>query len=353
MTAYLIFIALIVLLLCLDYISKREGYGLLTVLSVLAVILFSGLRYETGYDYLNYQYFFSDATTRQLFIDGIEPGFILVTALPKLLGLDPAWLFFVFSTAIIFFLFRGIRLYTVNVRIALLVFLLIPGLFLNSFSILRQSMAMVLLLNAYFYLQDKKPLKFWLFVLLAASFHYSALLVVPFYWLSTKLSNQARWVVLIGIPVSLILAQMNVLGLVVGVILGNSKFAAYMEYQDAGTSLVKLIVLNVSIIPYLIFYDRMDKMNRSLLVLLVFGLMLTNIFANVGAITRIAYYFKIFEIVLLGNLLIYFKAGLNRVLMCLLIFCYFFIMFYTSLSFDYNEVSEYPRLTPYKTIFEQ
>ncbi len=352
MTAYLFFIAIIVFLLFLDYFTKRQGYGIFTIIALLVIIFFSTIRHETGYDYLQYVGMMKGSAS--ILIDAnMEWGFVGLVSLLQLFGADYFWLFFVIGTASILYFFRGSQLYTLNVRIALLIYLLVPGLFLNSFSIIRQGLAIVIMFNAYYYLFEKRYFCFWLWSVWGIMFHYSALFALPFFWLATKLSGRARLIMILGIPLSLVLAQMNVIGFVFGILLGNSKFSAYLEYKDAGSSIVKLLVLNLSVLPYLCFYDRMDKINRSFLVLAVWGLILTNIFSSVAAVTRISYYFRIFEIILLANIASYFKKGGSQMIFCTLLFIYFFIMFYSSLLFDYTSVEEYPKLTPYQTIFEK
>ena len=157
----------------------------------------------------------------------------------------------------------------------------------------------------------------------------------------------------IGIPLSLILYKLNFIDTVITALLGSSRFVVYAEYEDAGASFVKLLVLNLSVVVYLFFYKKMDKQNRSMLALAVIGLLLLNTCASVGAITRISYYFKIFEIVLLANIVSYFRASLNRVAACTCISIYFFAMFYSALYRDYTAVDTYPKMTPYQTIWER
>lgn len=352
MIAYIIFIFVILILLSIDFIWNTEGYGVLMLIAVSLVVLFTILRFETGYDYLNYVGFLN-LDIGELIDRKLELGFVVVVSLLKFFNIDYFWLFFLCGVSIVLFLFRGIKLYTENIRIAFLIFLLIPGLFLNSFSIMRQSLAIVFLFNAYYYLWYKCYRYWWCFFILALLFHYSVLFTLPFVWLAIRLEKKANVILLIGIPLSLFLAQINILNIALGLILGNSKFSVYLEYGDAGTNLFKLIVLNISVLPYLFFYKRFNELERSLLILVVFGLVLLNIFSNIGAITRISYYFKIFEIVLLSNVVSFFKKGWSRIIFCAILFVYFFSMFYSSLYFDYTEVNEYPKLTPYKTIFER
>ena len=351
MILYLFFIGLVSLLFVVEYFYKEEGYSYLTVFSILVIILFVVFRHEVGYDYLNYISYFNSSVS-SLIERKIELGFVGLVAILKFLGANYFWLFFIIGIAIIAFLFHGIKLYTQNVRIALLIYLLIPGLFLNSLSIIRQSLAIVILFNAYYLFFSKRYLYCFFLIGLGVLFHYSSLLIIPFFFLATKLENRARVLLLTGLPLSLLLAKLNILNVILTAVLGNSKFGVYIGASDE-TNFIKLLVLNVSVIPYLFFYERLDKLNRTLLILIIFGLILFNVFANVTAISRITYYFKVFEVVLLANLVSFFKRGWSQAIVCICIFIYFFVMFYASLSYDYSSVVEYPKMTPYKTIFSQ
>ncbi len=144
--------------------------------------------------------------------------------------------------------------------------------------------------------------------LLAFLFHYSSLLVLPFFLLAPKLQGKVKWLIWIGIPLSLILYKLNFIDTVITALLGSSRFI--MEYEDAGTGF-RQIVGAESIRSGVFVFTKMDKQNRSMLALAVIGLLLLNTCASVGAITRISYYFKIFEIVLLANIVSYFRASLN------------------------------------------
>ncbi|MFR1361650.1 EpsG family protein [Alistipes ihumii] len=352
MIVYLAFIGLVISSFSLDYLYKKEGCGIFALFAILLTILLVILRYYVGYDYDTYSYFFGESIS-SLIDKKLEWGFIGIVWFLHLFEADPFWLFFCFGVGIIGFILHGVKLYTRNVRIAFLIYLLIPGLFLNSLSIIRQALAIAILFNAFYYYCNKRYKTFWILFLLAFLFHYSSLLVLPFFLLAPKLQGKAKWLIWIGIPLSLILYKLNFIDTVITALLGSSRFVVYAEYEDAGASFVKLLVLNLSVVVYLFFYKKMDKQNRSMLALAVIGLLLLNTCASVGAITRISYYFKIFEIVLLANIVSYFRASLNRVVACTCIFIYFFAMFYSALYRDYTAVDTYPKMTPYQTIWER
>lgn len=352
MSVYLFFAGLVTLLLSMDYFQRRNGYGLFMLVALFLTILLVVMRYEVGYDYLNYVDLYQ-RNISELINNKQEWGFVGVVGILQFLHADYFWLFCVLGVSIILLMFRGVKLYTANVRLAFLIYLLTPGLFLNSLSIMRQAMAIVLLFNAFYYYYQKKYKTFWGFYLLGILFHYSCLLVLPFFLIVPLLQKKAKLIILIGIPLSLMMSKWNLPGYLFSYLLSGTKFVFYAEFQDVGASFVKLLVLNLSVALYLFFYKSMSELERSLLVLIAMGLMLLNVCASVGAITRISYYFRIFEIVLLANMLSRFKKMQLQIVVSTCVIIYYFIMFYSSLAFDYQHVNTFPKLTPYQTILSR
>lgn len=352
MTVYLLFIGIVVLLLSADYLHRKNGYGSFTWLALFLTVCLVVMRYETGYDYQNYvDIYLSDLSS--LSERKLEWGFVGLVGVLRTLQAGPYWMFFLLGISIVCLAFRGIKLYTPNVRIALLIYLLTPGLFLNSLSILRQATAIVLVFNAFYYAYTKQYRTFWGFYLSGCLFHYSCLLVLPFFLLAPRLQSKAKMLVLIGIPVSLVLSKIDLMGFLLSHLLGSTKFVFYAGFEDGGTSFAKLLVLNASVVLYLLFYKGMSRLDRSLLVLVTIGLILLNICSNIGAVTRISYYFRIFETVLLANIVSRFGAMRSQIIVCTCISVYYFAMFYSSLSFDFHQVESYPKLTPYRSILSQ
>lgn len=246
---------------------------------------------------------------------------------------------------------HGISLYTVNFRIAFLIYLLTPGLFLNSFSIIRQGLAIALLFNAYYYLYTKELKLFYLYTIAAVCFHYSVLAALPFILFSLKFRDYAKTFIIIGIPISLILSKFQIIPHIIGLILGDTRFIAYANFTDTGTSFTKLLILNTIILFYLFFANRLNSLNKSLLMIVAMGLMLTNICSSVAAITRIGYYFKIFDCVLIANITQNIKKTNYRLLLIILVVSYYFALFFNALIVDI-QFDDFPKLTPYKTFID-
>lgn len=347
MIYYIIFIITIGILLVIDNLIDKKHIGLFTYLAIILTICFVIFRDCIGYDYLQYKWMFSSK------LEGItrvrlEPAFVFISDIFNYFRISYYWGFTFFGFASITLLCRAIPFYTSNFRFAFLIYLLIPGLFLNSFSILRQSIAIVLVFNSFHYLIIGKRKSFFLWLFSAFLFHYSAIIVIPFLYLSRKFINHTVLIVIIGIPVSILLAKLNVVSFILNSILQGTTYGVYAGFEDDGTSTIKLMALNSSILFYTIFFKKVNYVSKLFILLLSIAMMFSNIFSSVGALTRIAYYFRICEISIVPNIISTFKTQYIRMLLIIIFVSYFFTQFYNSLEID-THLNYLPKLTPYKS----
>ena len=263
MWQYNLFIGSIVFLLIADQFTTKKRLGFFGIIAIFITITFVVCRDYVGYDYANYVQFFSYSVDK-LIERRLEWGFIGTTAIIRLFTDNYFWLFFVVGLSTIVLVSHGISLYTANFRIAFLIYLLTPGLFLNSFSIIRQGLAIALLFNAYYYLYTKELKLFYLYTIAAVCFHYSVLAALPFILFSLKFRDYAKTFIIIGIPISLILSKFQIIPQIIGLILGDTRFIAYANFTDTGTSFTKLLILNTIILFYLFFANRLNSLNKSL-----------------------------------------------------------------------------------------
>ncbi len=112
------------------------------------------------------------------FSSWVEPGFRLLVWVIALFTDDPQWLVIVTSLiihgAVSLFLYRNAK----NVYLAFF-FYMTMMLYPSYLCIMRQALAIAVLLFAYEALKRRRHVRFFLLVLLAASFHTSALLFLP------------------------------------------------------------------------------------------------------------------------------------------------------------------------------
>lgn len=193
MLPYCLLLLLIVVLglfLCERKPSRHSDTIFLGIVS-LALILFAALRADTvGIDYPMYQTYFERMHREgwQFLIGSeneyrIEFGFSLLNYIVSLFSGDVRVLMAVMAVLIVVMatavLYRDGSLPWVG----MFVFVSF-NFFGNSMSFIRQSLAIGIFLFAIRYLKEKRFVPYLLILLLAASFHKSMLLLLPFYFLA-------------------------------------------------------------------------------------------------------------------------------------------------------------------------
>ncbi len=152
----------------------------------LLLALTAGLRYGIGFDYVNYPPLFE--AIRSLSWGGLisykyEIGFSAFSKLLMLISADTTFLYCVYA-----FLMMGIVGYVIWRRSAIpwLSFFCFVTLnfFASAMNLLRQTFAAFIFLLALPYLKKRRIIPYMLLVLLAASVHKTALILIPVYFIA-------------------------------------------------------------------------------------------------------------------------------------------------------------------------
>lgn len=193
-------------------ITKFYDHDVLGLIVVLcACILFFGLRYNVGKDYMSY---FNNAEfklwnqpqkgTGEYF----EPAFRSLYLIGSFFGL-PSYSIFLLSGSIIYlFLFAGIKNYSNSISLSFFIFFAC-GLFFFSFNELRQFIAVSIVFYAYRFCIEKKPLCWLLIIFFAMLFHKSAAITLPLYFLSRVPLN--KWFINILLILAPILREIDMM----------------------------------------------------------------------------------------------------------------------------------------------
>lgn len=344
MEFYLSFIFIISFFLILDYYIKPKG-NFFEYVALLIIIIVTGVRVNVGYDYVNYH----DNYLRGYLDPGLEPGYLFFINILRFFGASPYVMFFLMGLGIYSFFYAGIRKYTLHSGIALIIYMLIPGLYLNSLSIIRQELAISIAFFAFYFLEKKNYKKYFLLMLLAFSFHLTVIFVFFIHIIAIKF---ARKLVpkhyFIFIIISLIFSVLHLEKYVV-----QYTYSKYTDLMSDGeqVNIVKTIILNSVVILSLFFYKTLCKKERNkyIFFFVVLATIMVNIFSSFTVFTRISYYFRAYEVILIAELVFVF-APKYRSLITFLAFCYYFALFAGSLNNDIKiDYKQESKLTPYKT----
>lgn len=157
-------------------------------LSVMFLLMWvvSTFRYGMGNDYFSYIRIFDEihsASWGEAFTLGYEPAFTALTKVITLVSYNPEVMYGIYALLILAPVAYSIYRHSDSVWISVTVYLCLT-FFYTSLNFIRQSMAVSLLILCYSFIKQRKIIPVMIFAVLAALFHYTALIFIPFYLLT-------------------------------------------------------------------------------------------------------------------------------------------------------------------------
>lgn len=348
-----IFIFLFVYLLILRVLIRQDKRLQLSVLGGLGLWLVLALRSSyCGVDLVmgaagsaNYYNMFVRAGEESFFniirgdlthISSMETGWLIYCKLVSFLTKD--FQIFMAITALIQISLIGFVLYKYSIDIILsYIVYFCFGLYVMSFSGLRQSTAFSITFFSYYFLEGGKKLKFVLVTVLASLIHSSSLIfliALPLRYL--KLSSVKSVVAVIVIV--LLLPFLSVIVTSVVPLLFENR---YQHYQDEGGSITLFLVyVLLFLLSLKIKYQNQHlSLVRNLIMMAAACQSLGYI--GSGAITRIGFYFSIFFTLLYPELVRVYSDKKNKEALTLILSVALFGFFYLTNKDGYLNVVPY------------
>jgi len=364
-----------------DFSKKYQKYNFpYYVNCILILILIAGLRYRIGSDTLVYRSFFEKIpTVLKLNIDyfvnnkNYEPGWILLNSITKSFGLS------FYSLQIIHALFLngliGALIWRITkykyLSILCYVIILYPNL---NFEILRQSVSVAFFIWGYFKLAVKKNSSYYLLILFATLFHYSAivLFLIPFtvkYIKRLIYKPYALLLTSITIYICAMLLKVSIGELMLLLPIMNDKAFVYfsdMEESIFSLSFVFNLLLNVGLPIYIIkSIGRQYLTNNAnpivdprytklFLILCSISVMVYCLAAPLPIFYRFNWYFLVFGVLLYPYLIDNIKSfRLNKKYGIILVFVILIVKSRVYFTRDENNVAIYEKYYPYSSVFHE
>lgn len=329
----------------LVYISRNERYKFLFEVSIVLLICFYGIRYNYGNDYSAYLQMFNEinsysSVTYSTDSHGIERGWLFLNRLFAPSGFFPL----VFLLTILQFtsIYILIKKYVNNNNryLALFIYLFTSGLMLTMLSMMRQCLAMSLVLLSIPFIINKK---FWFsipLIYLAAQFHQSAymLLLLPISVLLQKLRPKTYYFSFIIIFILLFVSS-NSLHNLMGYTI-ETYFEKYMYHfeSDRNLQLGSGIGFMFSIVFFcaIVLSDKHFDTDQSWFMKMT---AISYMFIPLGFITpligRVGTYFSVLAPIGIPNFFKYSKGKFIPSAICAL---YLLNLLYTYFQFFYSDI---------------
>lgn len=202
-------------------LQKRMWMPCLFVLMV-----FFGLRAYVGDDWTGYHVVYQFVKPNDFHLNifashsfRFEPGFAILAYLCRFIGGSEGYLFFqsVITLIQVVLLVKFFRRYSDNLPLSFIIFLAMGGLVM-LINTMRNTIAILLFLNGLHYIQERKPLPYFLYCTAALTFHVSSALFFPLYWVLNHRVSKWFYLFLFVLCNAVVLLKIPVLSIGVGTI---------------------------------------------------------------------------------------------------------------------------------------
>lgn len=254
------FINCTIILFSIIFLYKKNNKNLLNniylgVIGVLLLII-AGFRGDFAADYNGYANlfnYFNNFSFKEIFQTKFaqEIGYVLLNRIIGVFTKDSIYLMVITSLIIITLFFKEFKKYSRYIWLSVLMFVTV-GSFYTSFNILRQILAVAIIFSGSKYLYDRNLTKFSCIVLLAASFHKSAIVMIFFYFiLNYKFNMKNLLITLFALSVSMIYLERIIC------LIQNIFYAYYIDGSYGMTGFnYKNVVLPLAILLFVLLHSR-------------------------------------------------------------------------------------------------
>lgn len=338
--------------------SKRIKKWMIYIVLFLFVVQV-GLRWETGTDWDYYLAHFEaiDNFLSVLFYmpQGYEIGYSISVLLFKKISQNYSFYLIIHALVYYYLIIKSFHRYTPYLFLSLLMFY---SLTMGIMGSNRQLIALAICVYSIKFILERKPFLFFLFIIIAISFHNTAAIFIIYYFLNREIKLKSL-ILLIGgsfiIGNTLLgINLFNYLGEKIGGVI-YYKALFYTQEGLASDSELKLTLIGLfkRIVFLSVFYYNRKKISE---LLPFYNIMLNGYIVGIAIyflfkdilivmVSRGSIYFTVMESLLITSQLLLYKSKKNKTVFLLMLLVF-------SILFFYQSIAAYPDLfLPYKGVF--
>ena len=271
------------------------------IISILMFIMIGCRSIQIGIDTSHYKEIYDNYSYMafiEIFeLENVEIGYsVLNIIIAKVFG-NFQWLLLVSAAIYIIPVTILIKKYSQKPWLSYLLFICF-GFFTFAMSTIRQSIAMGIIMLAFIFIEKRKVLWYILCILLASTFHISALIFLPAYWITKVKINQTTTVLFIISAFILFLAKDYIFSIL------NQLARISYDTVDTGGNNQYIFILMTIILCYIYKTFREKKeINQLLQYMLMITAAIYPITQFNPSVMRLYLYYYIFMILLIPNFL--------------------------------------------------
>ncbi|MDQ1000335.1 transmembrane protein EpsG [Neobacillus niacini] len=343
-------------------ISLPIGYrpnNLMVYISIVSLVLVSGLRYGVGTDYWTYSLLYNIAGIRDLgdiigwgeseTASDSDVGFIVFLWVLNKITDNPQLMFLITALITNILIVRTLRDYVKPFELGIFLYICTFNYY-STFNGVRQYLVAAVIFWSFRYLITGNWKKYFTIIILSSTFHASALIMIPVYFIVRRKAWTSFTFVL---TLCFVLAAMlyNKFISLLMFLIKNTQYGHYEEWFTNNSNGMNIIKIFVLLIPLVISYLYRNKIREIwpdgdyvvnlCIINFLFGLLATRDFI----FARFSIYFGLYQLLLIPIFTRLFDKKTNTLIYFILAVC-FFVYSYMLLPVDSN-------VLPYKSIFSK
>lgn len=323
MLVYYVFLLFVFIYLLTPY-SHYDNDGVLVsrvypieLISIILIMLFAGLRYGIGTDYANYANIFSRISQNTPYNNGLEKGFLYTARFFNRFehGFVQHILFISIITSLFHYLAIKSSSQSSSHRVLIYLMLFLTSTYFIPFNAVRQGVAIAISFYSFKFIRERKLLWVVACTILSYWFHRSGIILFFIYFLYLFPTKK---IILYGIILfAFVVNKYDLIILVLDFILGllDAKSARHLitvkAIYGSGLGVYAYVLMSLVVI---FFYKIKTRDDKFLLLMFAGGISLRVLSLENIIFIRLAYYFTVFDILVIPNFILGFKERENRII---------------------------------------
>lgn len=358
--AYLVYFGLLTSLILLarrgrfyfQSVQLNKNYLIVSFFSIVLFSLTTGLRYVDGGDFMGYLIDYNNLNLEQDILSDSRYnfGYFGLMYVLKTLGLPPQFLFVTIAFLQISLIYKWCS--TKKFLLPWVIFFYFTTLLLfESMNIIRQAIALSMILYSTRYIHNSERIKFILIIILAYGFHSSAIFFLPFYFLIQKDFIKNKIIKITLLIFSFILSEIIFSEFFrqftnYSILIGAEGYARLDDdlFTENRESSLNIGIYSILIIDIIILYysDKLKKIFReynftSYLNFFYLGALISPVISSTNSVLlyRVFFYFTSFRFIVLSFLCFYLfsiKKNFVNKLIGYLIVLFFLLWFINAIN---------------------
>ena len=261
--------------------------------------------------------------------ESVNPGYIAINKLISFFSRNNQFFLAVIAACTVIPIAILYKKESEHAMLSISIFLILP-LFSMFFSGLRQTLAIAMVVPAFYCAKNKKRLLFLLTVLIAYLFHSAGIFIILLYPVyRAKITKKGLFVV-IPAMVFVYIFNVQIFNFVLQ-FMGEKYQERYSELSDTGAYTMIVLFIMFAVYSFVVVNDKqLDETTLGMRNLLLLSIVL-QFFAPINPIAmRVNYFYILFIPLLISRITMRCKqdyiqiVGIARILMCCFFVCYFF-----------------------------